>query len=91
MVVAGVAGAQRLGIDQVEVQIDENPWQQAELGTEYSVDTWRQWSWWWDAVPGTHTLRVRAVDRAGVVQTDARAHPFPDGSTGWHNRVVTVR
>ncbi|MET8650809.1 molybdopterin-dependent oxidoreductase [Nocardia aurea] len=91
VVVAGVAWAQRLGIDRVEVQIDENPWQQAELGTEYSVDTWRQWSWWWDAAPGTHTLRVRAVDRAGAVQTDARARPFPDGSTGWHNRVVTVR
>lgn len=91
VVVAGVAWAQRLGIDRVEVQVDENPWQQAELGAEYSVDTWRQWSWWWDAVPGTHTLRVRAVDRVGVVQTDARARPFPDGSTGWHNRVVTVR
>ncbi|MFC3960844.1 molybdopterin-dependent oxidoreductase [Nocardia jiangsuensis] len=89
--VAGVAWAQRNGIDRVEVQVDDTPWQQAELAAEYSVDTWRQWRFAWDATPGAHTLRVRATDRTGATQTDARARPFPDGSTGWHSRVVTVR
>ncbi|UGT44949.1 molybdopterin-dependent oxidoreductase [Nocardia yamanashiensis] len=89
--VAGVAWAQRRGIDRVEVQVDEQPWQQATLAAEYSSDTWRQWVWVWQATPGTHTLRVRATDRTGATQTDVRAAPFPNGASGWHNRVVTVR
>ncbi|MEV0247103.1 molybdopterin-dependent oxidoreductase [Nocardia sp. NPDC050712] len=91
VVVAGVAWAQRRGIAAVEVQVDDQPWQRADLAVEYSTDTWRQWSWRWPATPGAHTLRVRATDGAGMVQTEARTTPFPDGSTGWHNRVVTVR
>ncbi|MFI6217262.1 molybdopterin-dependent oxidoreductase [Nocardia brasiliensis] len=90
VVVAGVAWAQHRGIDAVEVQVDDQPWQPATLAAEYSLDTWRQWTWRWRAEPGTHTLRVRATDRAGLTQTDHRAPPFPDGSTGWHSRVVTV-
>ncbi|WP_433575121.1 molybdopterin-dependent oxidoreductase [Nocardia brasiliensis] len=90
VVVAGVAWAQQRGIDAVEVQVDDQPWQPATLAAEYSLDTWRQWTWRWRAEPGTHTLRVRATDRAGITQTDHRAPPFPDGSTGWHSRVVTV-
>ncbi|WP_245663384.1 molybdopterin-dependent oxidoreductase [Nocardia inohanensis] len=89
--VAGVAWAQHRGIDRVEVQVDEQPWQEATLAAEYSLDTWRQWRWQWQATPGTHTLRVRATDRTGVTQTADRAAPFPSGSTGWHNRVVTIR
>ncbi|WP_405163997.1 molybdopterin-dependent oxidoreductase [Nocardia sp. NBC_01499] len=89
--VAGVAWAQHRGIDAVEVQVDDQPWQPATLADEYSTDTWRQWTWRWTAPPGAHTLRVRAIDRDGVTQTDARAQPFPDGSTGWHSRVITVR
>ncbi|MGW4849352.1 molybdopterin-dependent oxidoreductase [Nocardia brasiliensis] len=90
VVVAGVAWAQHRGIEAVEVQVDDQPWQPATLAAEYSLDTWRQWTWRWRAEPGTHTLRVRATDRAGITQTDHRAPPFPDGSTGWHSRVVTV-
>ncbi|GAB2680246.1 molybdopterin-dependent oxidoreductase [Nocardia goodfellowii] len=91
VVVAGVAWAQRRGIAAVQVRVDDEPWQAADLAAEYSTDTWRQWTWRWRATPGTHTLRVRAVDRAGAAQTEQRAAPFPSGSTGWHNRVVTVR
>ncbi|MBL1077146.1 molybdopterin-dependent oxidoreductase [Nocardia sp. 2] len=89
--VAGVAWAQRRGVTGVEVQVDDRPWQPAILAAQYSVDTWRQWTWRWDATPGTHTLRVRATDGTGERQTEQRATPFPDGATGWHSRVVTVR
>ncbi|MEV6432948.1 molybdopterin-dependent oxidoreductase [Nocardia sp. NPDC051463] len=89
--VAGVAWCQQRGIDAVEVQVDDQPWRQATLAAEYSTDTWRQWSWQWDAEPGMHTLRVRATDRGGQTQTDSRTPPFPNGSTGWHSRVVNVR
>ncbi|MGI5222292.1 molybdopterin-dependent oxidoreductase [Nocardia sp. CA-290969] len=90
-VVAGVAWAQHRGIAAVEVQVDDGPWQRAELAPEYSSDTWRQWTWRWDAAPGDHTLRVRATDADGNVQTEQRADPVPDGATGWHTRSFRVR
>lgn len=89
-VVAGVAWAQRRGIAGVEVQVDDGDWRPARLAEEASADTWRQWSWPWDAEPGNHTLRVRAIDGAGDRQTDEQAPPFPDGSSGWHSVVVRV-
>jgi DMSO/TMAO reductase YedYZ molybdopterin-dependent catalytic subunit len=89
--VAGVAWAQTRGIDEVEVRVDRGPWQRATLAAQANVDTWRQWVWDWTPTgSGLHTLEVRATDGAGVVQTETRRPPFPDGSTGWHNVVVTV-
>lgn len=90
VVVAGTAWAQRRGIERVEVRVDDEPWQDAALSAEYSVDTWRMWSWTWDAEPGLHTVSVRATDGAGETQTEERRAPVPDGSTGWHNRTFRV-
>lgn len=89
-IVAGVAWAQGRGIDRVEVRVGNEPWQDAELAAEDSIDTWRQWSWEWDVPPGQHTLRVRATDGTGEVQTDQEAPPFPDGASGWHSVAVEV-
>ncbi|MCE5288336.1 MAG: molybdopterin-dependent oxidoreductase [Nocardiaceae bacterium] len=91
VVVAGVAWAQQRGVARVEVQVDDGPWRDAELAEAYSSDTWRQWRTVWNATSGSHTLRVRAVDSAGETQTGERAEPFPNGSTGWHSKVVTIR
>jgi DMSO/TMAO reductase YedYZ molybdopterin-dependent catalytic subunit len=88
--IAGVAWAQHVGIDRVEVSIDEGAWTQAELAGEDTVDTWRQWVYRWQATPGDHRLRVRATDRTGETQTPDRAEPFPDGATGHHEIVVRV-
>ncbi|WP_419995568.1 molybdopterin-dependent oxidoreductase [Streptomyces boninensis] len=88
--VAGVAWAQHRGIDQVEVRLDDGPWQKARLAAEDSRDTWRQWVWEWDATPGSHTLTVRATDRTGATQTARRAPTRPDGATGRHSVVVNV-
>jgi DMSO/TMAO reductase YedYZ molybdopterin-dependent catalytic subunit len=88
--VAGIAWAQHRGIRGVEVRVDDGPWQQAELGAEASVDTWRQWVHRWEATPGHHRIAVRAADGAGAVQTDAKAPPAPDGATGWHTIEVDV-
>ncbi|MGY0231082.1 molybdopterin-dependent oxidoreductase [Longispora urticae] len=88
--VAGVAWAQRRGIERVEVRVDGGAWQETALGTVVSTDTWRQWAWRWDATPGRHTLEVRATDRTGAVQPEERRTPFPDGATGWHSVVVTA-
>jgi DMSO/TMAO reductase YedYZ molybdopterin-dependent catalytic subunit len=88
--VAGVAWAQHRGIKTVEVQVDDGAWQPATLGTEATVDAWRQWVYRWDAKPGTHRLRVRATDGTGTVQTSETAPPAPDGSSGWHTIDVSV-
>lgn len=89
-VAAGVAWAQHRGVTKVEVQVDDNDWLPATLAAEDSVDTWRQWTFRWDATPGNHTLTVRATDATGQVQTADRAAPRPNGSSGLHNTVVMV-
>ncbi len=88
--IGGVAWHQHTGISKVEVQIDDGEWQEAKISTEVSIDTWRQWSFVWDATPGQHTIRSRATDANGEVQTDAVQGVLPDGATGYDSRVVTV-
>ena len=89
--VAGVAWHQHVGIDGVDVQVDDGPWQPAILATAISIDTWVQWRYEWDALAGTHTLRVRATGADGEVQTTKRQGVVPDGATGLHERTVEVR
>ena len=92
----GVAWAQNRGVRGVEVRVDspnkQGPWQPADLGASYSNDTWRLWSFNWQATePGTHTISVRATDNTGAVQTADEASPVPDGATGWHTVTFTVK
>jgi DMSO/TMAO reductase YedYZ molybdopterin-dependent catalytic subunit len=88
--IAGVAWAQTRGIAAVEVQIDDGAWSPAELADAVNDDMWRQWRLAWDATPGRHTLRVRAIDGNGDVQTEERRPPMPDGASGHHQIVVLV-
>jgi DMSO/TMAO reductase YedYZ molybdopterin-dependent catalytic subunit len=88
--IAGVAWAPTRGIERVEVQVDDGPWQEATLGPTASDDTWVQWWFEWDARPGDHVLRVRAVDGDGRTQTSKIAPPAPDGATGLHTIEVSV-
>ncbi len=90
VMVAGVAWAQHRGVSRVEVRVDGGPWNEARPAGTVSTDTWRQWSWRWEATPGEHQLQVRATDGTGEVQTEARADPAPNGATGWHTVRVTV-
>jgi DMSO/TMAO reductase YedYZ molybdopterin-dependent catalytic subunit len=88
--VAGVAWAPHRGISAVEVSVDNGAWHRAGLAAADGIDTWRQWTWAWDATPGLHSLRVRATDGTGVTQTSHEAAPVPDGASGWDSVVVTV-
>jgi DMSO/TMAO reductase YedYZ molybdopterin-dependent catalytic subunit len=88
--IAGVAWAQTMGIARVEVQIDGGPWQIATLSAPVSDDTWVQWFLDWNATSGSHTLVVRATDRQGRMQEQARTPIAPNGSTGWQSTVVRV-
>ena len=88
--VAGTAWAQHVGVDRVEVRVDDGPWQDAQLGVEVNRDTWRMWRTEVTLTPGRHVLQCRATDRTGTTQTEQRADPVPDGATGWHSVVVEV-
>ena len=88
--IAGVAWAQTVGIERVEVQIDGGSWQTATLSAPVSDDTWVQWFLDWNATSGTHTLVVRATDRHGRMQERERTPIAPNGSTGWQSTVVRV-
>ncbi|MEV5069771.1 molybdopterin-dependent oxidoreductase [Microbacterium sp. LMI12-1-1.1] len=90
VVVAGVAWQQQVGVEGVEVRIDEGEWMPAALATAISDDTWVQWSFPWTATTGDHVIECRATSKAGEVQTEKTAPPAPDGATGWHWRTVSV-
>ena len=89
-VIAGVAWQPHEGISGVEVQVDDGPWQRAELAPAISADTWVQWRLPWSAAAGQRVLRCRAIGADGTVQTAQMAPPAPDGATGWHTVGVTV-
>jgi DMSO/TMAO reductase YedYZ molybdopterin-dependent catalytic subunit len=80
----GVAWSQHTGISAVEVSLDGGRWQPAEIGNADTIDAWVQWAATLTVDKGDHTLRVRATDRNGLVQTGAEADVVPDGATGWH-------
>ncbi|WP_207208629.1 molybdopterin-dependent oxidoreductase [Nocardioides oleivorans] len=82
VIIGGVAWAQGVGIEKVEVRIDGEAWQPATLGTQVTDDYWRQWYLEWDAEPGQHFVACRATNKDGDVQTDVRMTPFPEGSSG---------
>ncbi len=87
--IAGVAWAQRRGVEAVEVSVD-GIWYEAKLPAQDTIDTWRQWYYVWDAAPGQHVLQVRATDKTGYAQTAVMQNPEPNGATGYHTIRVSV-
>jgi DMSO/TMAO reductase YedYZ molybdopterin-dependent catalytic subunit len=87
--IAGVAWAQHIGIEGVEVAVD-GVWYEAKLPAQDTIDTWRQWYYVWDATPGLHVLQVRATDKTGYTQTAVVQKTEPNGATGYHTIRVTV-
>jgi DMSO/TMAO reductase YedYZ molybdopterin-dependent catalytic subunit len=90
VMVAGSAWDQDVGIQKVEVRIDDGDWQEAELAEEVNIYTWRQWKFPWQATSGRHDITVRAINKNGEVQTDEKAPPKPNGASGWHSVAVFV-
>jgi len=72
------------------VRIDDGPWRQAELAASDGPDTWRQWTYDWQATPGAHSIHVRAADDSGTYQSAAEAGPYPSGASGYESLVVIV-
>ncbi|MFK0402447.1 molybdopterin-dependent oxidoreductase [Microbacterium sp. NPDC090225] len=88
--IAGVAWAQSVGIDRVEVSIDNGEWTPVTLSKAINDDTWVQWFMEWDATPGTHYVAVRAINKNGDTQIEERAPIAPNGSSGWQRSLVRV-
>ncbi len=88
--VAGVAWSPPRGIQTVELSIDEGNWFECEIAAPGSDETWVQWKTDWDATPGDHILRVRAVDGDGQLQPIGPKRVDPDGAEGWHAIRVSV-
>jgi DMSO/TMAO reductase YedYZ molybdopterin-dependent catalytic subunit len=88
--VAGVAWAQHKGIDAVEVRVSGGPWHAATLATVPGIDTWRQWSWDWDATKGSYLIEARATDKTGYTQTSLVQDVAPNGASGYPSTQVTV-
>ncbi len=89
--IGGVAWAQTRGITAVEVQLDDGPWQPCEMGDALNDDTWRQWAFrWMPTATGRTSIRCRATDGDGVIQTDERSEPLPNGASGHHQIVVFI-
>lgn len=89
--VGGVAWHQQVGIRGVEVAVDGGDWQPAEIASPPTDDTWVQWAGTVEVEPGDHTVRVRAIDKDGEVQTGVERDVVPDGATGWHEVHFTAR
>lgn len=88
--IAGVAWAQTVGIERVEVRIDEGEWLPATLSAPINENTWVQWFMEWDATPGTHYVAVRAINKNGDMQIEERAPIAPNGSSGWQRSLIRV-
>ena len=86
--IAGVAWANDIVVESVEVKINSDAWRQATLGPDLANTSWRQWWIEWDAKPGKHTLSVRAINKNGDTQTDVKKDVLPDGAQGWHTITV---
>ena len=90
MTFGGVAWAQHTGIEGVEFSVDGGDWTAAEIAAVAdNDDTWVQWKGVADVEEGDHTVRVRAIDKVGQVQTGVEQDVLPDGATGWHTSDFT--
>lgn len=91
--IAGVAFAGDRGISKVEVSGDGGKtWEEAALKAPLSPITWVLWQkQWTPAQTGKRKVLVRATDGRGVTQTSQYAPPAPDGSSGYHSKIISFQ
>jgi DMSO/TMAO reductase YedYZ molybdopterin-dependent catalytic subunit len=88
--VGGIAHAGDRGISQVVVQLDNGPWEPAELRAPVSGLTQVIWRYEMPFSAGYHSLTVHCRDGNGDWQEIAPRDPFPSGATGLHTKTAHV-
>jgi DMSO/TMAO reductase YedYZ molybdopterin-dependent catalytic subunit len=89
--IGGIAYSGARGISRVEIQVDDGPWEAAELREPaLSPLTWVQWRHYIRAARGTHTVRVRAYDGDGKLQETEEHGTFPDGASGISEKKAVI-
>jgi DMSO/TMAO reductase YedYZ molybdopterin-dependent catalytic subunit len=91
--ISGIAFAGDRSISRVEVSTDGGQtWAEAYLKPPMSRTAWVLWGYdWTPPGPGTYRVMVRATDGQGNLQTATRTDPYPDGATGYHTVIYTIR
>ena len=67
----------------VEVKVDNGPWQEAAIDPRSTRYSWKLFTMDWDPTPGDHTLVSRATDVNGHVQLTAEE--MPEKASRWEN------
>jgi DMSO/TMAO reductase YedYZ molybdopterin-dependent catalytic subunit len=68
----GTAFAGERAITKIELSMDDGPWMPVPFAQSSSF-TFAQWSIeWTPAMPGDHTITVRAADSSGAIQSDVQ-------------------
>jgi DMSO/TMAO reductase YedYZ molybdopterin-dependent catalytic subunit len=88
--IAGIAWAPTRGIEQVEINIDDEGWLPCRLGEAVGDESWVQWHREWTPTAGQHRIQVRATDGDDATQGEREVPPAPNGAEGWHTIRVNV-
>jgi DMSO/TMAO reductase YedYZ molybdopterin-dependent catalytic subunit len=88
--IGGIAHAGARGISKVEIKVDDNPWQPAELRTPLSDLTWVIWRYNWPFKSGSHTFTVCCYDGSDTPQIITPSPPDPSGATGLYTEKRTL-
>ncbi len=89
----GIAYSGDRGVKEIEVSPDGGKtWVKAELKNPLGPYTWVLWAAVWTPTgPGEYTLKVRAKDGTGLLQTSSETATLPDGASGYHTIRVKVK
>ncbi|HEY6102188.1 MAG TPA: molybdopterin-dependent oxidoreductase [bacterium] len=89
----GVAYGGDRGIKEVAYSVDGGKsWQNAEVKAPLGPFTWVLWAGvWTPAAPGEYTVKIRAKDGAGVLQSAKETATLPDGASGFQTLRIRVR
>lgn len=88
--IGGVAHSGAKGISKVEIQMDDAPWEAAELREPLSELSWVIWRYDWPFSEGTHQLTVRAYDGQGRLQDAEERVAGPSAATGLYTEQRTI-
>lgn len=88
--VGGIAYAGAKGISKVEVSVNGDEWQEAQLRQPLSEVTWVLWRYDWAFQEGSYTFAVRTYDESGTLQSLESRGTRPDGATGVHSEQASM-